>query len=175
MSTPASAVALSNVKTFLRVLTSDDDTLINSLVQTATLYAQRYTNTQIMSASFELYTSVLPNGFKMPKNPISSIVSIEVMDEDGTYASFTDFYTYMQNGVTLLHVENLSIPKEHEEAIKITFVCGYDECPLDIASWINVKVASLYEFREMYTNGAIVEMPKSFVDCMLDQHRVREF
>lgn len=170
-----SAVALSNVKTFLRVLSNDDDALITSLVEAATLYAQRYTNTQIMSAPFELYTSSLTNGFKMPKNPIKSITSIEVMGEDGIYVPFTDFYTYMQNGVTLLHVDNLPTLKEHEEAVKITFTCGYDECPLDIVSWINVKVASLYEFREMYSNGVISEMPKSFVDCMLDQHRVREF
>lgn len=173
--TPKSAISVSDAKGFLRVLSTDEDALISSFIEASTAFAQRYTNTQIMSCSFELYMPSLSDGFKMPKNPIKSITSIEVMNELGVYVPFTDFYTYMQNGITLLHVTTLPTTLAHEEAVKISFSSGYDECPHDIATWMRVKIASLYEFREMYLSGTLVSVPKNHVDCMLDQHRIKEF
>lgn len=175
-STSPLAVSVDSAKEFLRVLDTDEEIIIESLIKATQNFAQNYTNTQITRTSFELYTDALYDGFKMVKNPIASIESISYMDENGVYQPFTDFYTFCKNGMTLLHVENMPTTKIHEEAIKIVFNAGYLEVPSDLQQWIKVKLATLYEFRENFVLGVSVsEIPHSFVDCMLDAYKIKEF
>ena len=73
------AITTADAKVFLRIMGTQDDALINSMIAQATKHVENIINRQLMRATYELYT----DGFitKLPKNPIQSIEKIEYMDE----------------------------------------------------------------------------------------------
>lgn len=161
-------VKLADVKEYLSETDSDKDTEIKSMLAGVISHGEKTTNRQFGAATFELYRNDLSNGFKLPKNPIESIVKIELMGEDGTYTELdsSKYYLYYQHEVGVIKLLESITYKDHEEAVKITFECGYpaDELPKDIEQWILYKCKCLYDddFK-----------PSEFVDNMLLKYKIR--
>lgn len=170
-------ITLEEAKDFMRILEADDDALITAMIESAREFAENYTNRQIISATYELYTEWYTQDMVMPKNPIQSITSIEYMDEAGTYQTLdpTLYYLYGENDLYKIHFEeDLPEYKEHKKAIKITFVAGYTTVPSAFASYMKVFVSNLYENREFYVIGTRVDkMANPLVVKMLDMYRVQ--
>jgi uncharacterized phiE125 gp8 family phage protein len=169
-------VSLDEAKKFMRILENDDDTLIESMIIGAREYAENYTNRQLMTATYELYLSDFIQDFKMPKNPIQSITSIEYMDEDGNYQVLDSslYYLYGDNDISKIHFEDFEDHKEHKKAIKITFVAGYTTVPSSIIAYIKVLVSTMYENREQYIIGVSAETNANpMINKLLDMYRVQ--
>jgi len=173
-------LSLADAKEFLRVLNPDDDSLITSLIVASREFAENITNRQLKTATFELYCTGFMDGLKLPKNPVSSIVSIEYLDENEVYQTIdsSTYYLYEANGVATILFKTLPsvTVADHKKSVKITFIGGYTNVPESIVQWMKIKVATLYENREELVVGvSVAEMPKSLIDNMLNQYRVKEF
>lgn len=171
---PAStSVSLIDAKAFLRILHSDEDTLIVDIIKSVEEHTQNILNRQLEVATYELYSDDFIS--KLPKNPINSIDKIEYKDESGTYVTLdaTTYYLYERNGVGFISYSKVPAHKTHKKAIKITFTCGYTVVPMPIKSYMRVKISTLYENREEYVVGASVsKLDNGFVHNLLKPYRI---
>jgi len=169
----AESLSLADAKAFMRILENDDDLMITSMIVSAREFAENYTNRQFEEATFELISDSLYQDMIIRKDPITEIVKIEYMDDNGAYQLFTDFYTYKESGATKLYFNTFPSYKDDKRAIKITFKAGYTTVPSSIVSYIKVLVSTMYENREMYIVGVSVDkFANPMVNKILDMYRV---
>ena len=167
-------ITLDEVKAFAVVFEDMDDALLTSFITVAREDAENYTNRQIMSATFELYTDCLVQDMKMPKNPIQSITKIEYMDDNGDYQLLSDYYLYGDGDISKIHFDTFVSHKSHKKAIKITFIAGYVNVPETIKIYLKHIVSTMYENREKFVVGVSVnEMVGNMYKAMLDKYRVQ--
>ena len=153
----APAVSLDDVKAFVKILDNDDDVILTAMNLSAETHVQNICNIQLSAATYEWYESSFLS--RMPLNPVKGIEKIEYL-VNGVYVllSDTSYYVYEKNGVSYLSFSSVPSHDTHEMAIKITFIAGYDETPAPIASYILVKVSTLYENRESYVIGSSLQV-----------------
>ncbi len=168
------SISLVDAKGFLRVLESDDDVVIQNIIDAVEEHTQNVLNRQLEIATYELYTDDFI--FKLPKNPIVSVDKIEYMDESGAYVVLdsTTYYLYEKNGIGFISYSEIPLIKEYKKAVKITFVAGYETVPKPIKSYMRVKIANYYENREEYVIGvSSTEVANGFIDNLIKPYRVR--
>lgn len=166
-------ISLTDAKGFLRILHSDDDSIITDMVSAVTEHVQNILNRQLGVATYELYADGLIS--KLPKNPIREILSIEYLDASGNYVTLDSsaYYLYERYGVGYVSYSDIPTLQEHQRALKITFSCGYDVVPQPILSYMRVKVSTLYENREEYVIGSIIsEFDNKFIKNLLTSYKV---
>lgn len=169
-------LSLEDAKNFMHIIEDDENTLIEDMIRSAREYAENYTNRQLEVATFELINEIIYCGFKLPKNPVKSITKIEYMDSNGTYQIMpnTDYYVYIDNGISKLHINKMPSYKCDKRAFKITFVGGYDVVPSSIVSYIKMLVSTMYENRESYVIGASINTSANpLLDKMLNMYRIQ--
>ena len=187
---PASTiVSLAEAKSFLRVLTNDDDSLISILIEAATNYAENYTSRQLISAKyrvvvnrselFELQKNSYFNGLievnkplRLPKSPIISIDSVKVSDSTGTFSTL-DNVNYTVDYDVDVAVFTLTQQLSDAKSFQIDFTAGFDIVPPVLKAWALNKIATLFEFREALIDSKLSEMPSNVIDCVLDQFKVQ--
>ena len=169
-------LSLVDVKNFMHILETDEDSLITSMIVAAREYAENYTNRQLLSATFELITDRFVQCMTIPKTPVISISKVEYMDELGVYQtlSTSDYYSYKEYGATKLYFDAIPSVKDDKRAVKITFTAGYTTVPSSIISFMKVLVSTMYENREQYVIGVSVEtLANPMILKMLDMYRVK--
>ena len=169
-------ITLDEAKTFLRILEDDDNATITSMIKSAREYAENYTNRQFEIATYELLAERFVQDIKLPKNPIKTLTSIEYMDENGDYqvldSSF--YYLYGEDDIFKFHFDETISHKTHKQAIKYTFVSGYDVVPESIIAYMNILISTLYENRELYIIGVSVDkLANPMALKLLDMYRVQ--
>lgn len=181
-------VTVEEAREFMRVQSTVDDFLIESLIKSAESYAENYTKAAICRQQWQ----VKYDGFdghdgeiRLPMPPLSSLSSDVVVTyiEDTTAGNTTTLastaYTidyYSRPAVIYPSYDN-EWPESRDErnAVTVTYYCGYStpaQVPDAIKSWVKVRVASMYENRESLmvgTGNFISELPRSFVDGLLDE------
>jgi len=166
-------LSLSDAKAFLRVLDSEDDALITSLIKSAIDEAQSITNLNFANGTFEYYLLNISETLALPRNPVKEIISIELLQNDGSYLAIStmDYYTFIEHGITKIVFLNIPTLINHKKALKITFTSAYENIPQDIVSWLRVRVATLYEHRESSIIGASVSK-LTHVDNILSKYKI---
>lgn len=172
-----SILSLSTAKTFASVIGDYDDETITELIQTAIEEAQEITNRQFAKATYELILTKFTQNLKLPKNPIQEVLKIEYMDKDGVYKVLdpSSYFLHEELEIGVLIFSDLPGVKEHPQAVKITFTCGYsstNKFPFSMKQWLKVRVNTLYEHRENIVTGTI-SSKLDHVDAVLDRYRIR--
>lgn len=169
-------LSLASAKVFACIEGEHDDEIIKDLIRAAISEAEEVTNRQFATATYELTLSNLTQNLKLPKNPIQEVSKVEYMDQDGVYQVLepTSYYLHEELEVGVLVFEKLPAIKNHKQAVKITFNCGYktaEEFPPMLRQWLRVRVNTLYEHREGITFSNVKKL--DHVDSVLDRHRIR--
>lgn len=171
-------LSLDEAKSFMRIVSTDEDEDIQSYIKAAIADAEGITNRQFAKATYELYLSIFPwENFKLPKNPINEIVSIQYMDLEGNYQTIDSSTYYLFSRYEVGHIAFNVFPnfkiKNHKKAVRITFISGYlEDFPMDLKQWLKVRVSTLYENREEITLGVSVSK-NNHVDSILKRYRIR--
>ena len=163
------AISLADAKGFLRVLESDDDAMIQEIINAVEEHTQNILNRQLEVATYELYTDDLIS--KLPKNPIKSVDKIEYVDENGVWNVLDDtsYYLYERNGIGYISYSVVPAVK----AVKITFTVGYDVVPAPIKSYMRVKISTFYENREEFVIGVSSStLGNGFIDNLIKPYRI---
>jgi uncharacterized phiE125 gp8 family phage protein len=183
---PASEpVTTTEVKTFLRIDSSDEDTLLGNLITTARQSAEAYTGRGLITQTWQMFMDTWPSGLgdwwdgvrqlpitevhaikdiKMPKPPLQSITHIKTYDDDDSATTFSssNYYVsaysgdYARNGRMSLR-NSAAWPSYEREAdgIEIQFVCGYGDAASDVPQ--QIKQAILQEVAYLYENRAVCD------------------
>lgn len=160
-------ITLTEAKLFLKVDVTDDDTLIIEQITTARLWAEKYMNRQLVSATYDLYLDKFKNPIELYACPASDVVYIKYYDSNGDLQTLSsDTYTVdvvSEPGRVAL-APDYSWPDTDNRinAVVVRYVSGWadaSEVPSMIKSGILLVVGHLYENRQAVTKDVFRELP----------------
>lgn len=169
------SVTLQETKNFLRVLHSDDDAMIISMILMASQSAELIMNRQIMPCTYELYFDAMPSEIVLPRPPFISVESFETFDGA------------LWNGVNEYELDEMSTPSSlyptswgtispAKNGVRVIYKAGWADAskvPESIKAWIKIQVSTYYENRESFVIGTIVsKLPASHVDSLISRYRI---
>ncbi len=173
--TPPSAepVTLAEAKDHLRVTTTDEDSLIESLISAAREIAESFTNRALVTQTWDWKFGAFPACLEVPKAPLVSVTSLQYVDGNG------DTQTLATTEYSVLNAASVTGPGRIVPAygkawpavrgmpndITVRFVAGYGAAlavPPQIRWALLLILGELYARRESALVGAtIVEVPYS--------------
>lgn len=160
---PASEpLSLAEAKDHLRIETSDQDSLIAAMIQTARETVEEYLNRKLISqtwtAYFDQWSSVME---LLPE--VSAVNSVKYMDVSNVQQTLSTSVYELTNGTLVGGVRrkyNQDWPEllDHSDVIEIEFVCGYGadtDVPEPIKQAMKLLIGQYYENRESTVVGTI--------------------
>lgn len=170
-------------KLHLRVESSvtDDDALIDNLIEAARGHVERITGRQLINATYDAKLDGFPNSsyeIELPRPPLSSITSVSYVDSAGssqTWAS-SQYQSDAPSGPTaeagrLMPAYGITYPSTRIDiynAVTVRYVAGYgsssqlENIPEAIRLAMLLTIGHWYEHREAVMVGTITaEMPMS--------------
>lgn len=153
-------IALSDVKTELRVDHSDDDILLGYLITAARQRAEDLTLRAFINRTLEEYFGAWPAGNVLPLSyaPLVSVTSVTYYDEDNAAAvlSSSDYLVITDTRPGAIELKPTAswptITMRQTAPIVVRYVAGYGEAaastPEWYKRWLRALVASMYEFRD---------------------------
>jgi uncharacterized phiE125 gp8 family phage protein len=183
-------VTAQEVHDFLRLPTTADYAVINVLIKTARQYAENYCKRAFNPQVWQLTLDGFPSGgIEIPRPPMSTAaagITITYYDSSaalqtlGSSAYVVDYES--EPGIVVPSTIADEWPETNEQlnAVKIQFTAGYpydvagggSTCtvPEGIKTWIKMRVGAMYENREAIQGTNRYEMPRSFIDGLLDPY-----
>ena len=140
----AEPVTAAQVKSQLRLTTTDDDTRLSDLIiPAARSICEAYTNRAFIDQSITLiYDGTPPSVLELPRAPLDSVTSINTIDSDGTSSTFATTNYTVDTGVEPGRVflkESKTWPSDlrTHRGVEIVYVAGYGTAGSDVPSPIN--------------------------------------
>lgn len=180
--TPATALAVSliDAKTHLRVDSSDDDTLITSLIKAATEVAEQFTGRAIMPQTWQLTLDSFPDALQLTRVPVASVSSLQYTDSVGTLQTLDSSAYSLDNlddegfaYVLPAYGTTWPAPRAQANAVKCTFIAGWADAaavPDGIKTFIKLTMAAAYE--NPASEGAAQTHKTALAERLLDRHKV---
>lgn len=162
---PATAImTTATAKDYLRVTTSADDTLIDSLIVAARQSIEEFLERSLITQTWDMFLDHFPNGridqwwngvregdlrsitsassvIEIPRAPLQSVTSVKTHDQTNTEATFSssNYFVHTQGtpGRIILNSGNTwpTDLRDHA-AVEIRFVAGYGDASTDIPDTI---------------------------------------
>jgi len=182
-------VTVAELKTYLRMESTDstaEDGLLGNYIVVARKQAEHLTRRALIVKTWQLRLDDFANDtaiIELPKPPLSTVstnVSI-------TYVKDTTAGDTTTIGSTVFTVDFNSEPgriypaygnewpdsiRDQKHAITIQYISGYSTAliPQPIVQWIKMRALDMFENRESLTEARIEEIPRNYVDGLLDEY-----
>ena len=180
-------VTLAEIKQHLRLSTvgTAEDAVLTAYTKTARQQAENITKRSILQQVWKLTLDEFPSVIRVPRPPLSSTaseVSISILDEtsgDSTTLSTTAYTIDAESEPARIYPSyGNSWPNVYgvPAAITVTYTAGttISEVDEDIKTWVKLRAGSLYENREAHAGVELYDLPRNFVDGLLDPHVIIE-
>jgi uncharacterized phiE125 gp8 family phage protein len=178
-------VTTAEAKSFMRVDISDDDTLINSFIQSATEQVQTFIGRQLVTATYDYFADsweLTDKGYlEIPLGNVASITSIKYKDTDEVLQTWSSSKYEVNLKTQIVQIRPIStenFPSLGEEfnSVEIRFTAGYgaaSDVPDALKTAIYMLVADSYEHREHMSEVRLQKNPA--VERILWNYRLRDF
>lgn len=147
-------VTLEDVKAHLRVDFSDQDDLIRGYLFAATKYAQEYTWSQLITATFvqrwDRFQQIMP----LDRSPAVSVASVQYVDTGGTTQTLTvttDYTVDVNRKPAIIlpaYTKWWPVTRGYVNDVIVTFDAGYgateQTTPVEVAQAIKLLVEGMY-------------------------------
>ena len=175
-SAAAAPVDLAAAKSHLRATSSDEDDLIQSLLDAATEMVSERTGLVLGAETWVWKTRVVSGPVNLPKAPVVAISAMTYFDAAGGAQTDTiGNYRLLADPErpNLRPAPGYSWPatEVRDDAMTITFTAGLAVCPPALRTAILMLVAHWFHNRSAVTDGAMAEVPQS-ASAMIDLHRL---
>ena len=178
---PATEVwTLSEVKNYLKVDTSADDTLITTLLQSAREVAERYLNQALITQTITEKLDRLSNPtIYLSVSPVMSVSSFQYADSQNTTQTYNASNYIVDTfdkpaRLSLAYGKTWPTLYGNINDVTITYTAGYGSTaasvPMQIRQAILMMIADSYDNREDY----VKKLPTAS-EYLLDQYRVQLF
>lgn len=175
-------VTLADVKNYLKIENTAEDTLIASMITAARVQLETRLNRAFLRQLWSLYLDILPFGnvINIPISPVISIEHLAVVDALGIYQNIdTANYSHdIKTDCPLLKVTK-SLPEIGSEfsGIRVQFWAGYgvaaSDVPAPIVQAILHLVVFWYENRGPIASGEIHQIPYVILDMIAPFRKLR--
>ncbi len=178
VSTPStdSASTTADLKTWLRVDTSDEDTEIAFMGMACQNILEDLTNTTMMQQTMKVYFDGFPpegTPMRLPRPPLISVTSIKYVDADGTQQTWSNtLYEVSTLGklpAEILPIESESYPTTGStptasvfNKVEVEYTAGYatrGEIPEGFVVGHRMFVGHFYNNREAATTANVKDLP----------------
>lgn len=176
-------VTLAEIRAQCRIdadITSEDD-LLTAFGVAAREQCEHEIGRPIITQTWEKVLDAFPAAeLYLGKPNLLTVVSVKYLDTSGVEQTLDGSLYYVQTEATsgwLLPAADTTWPDTDDtaNAVRVRFTCGYgaaSDVPATLKTWIKLRAATLYKFREQIAAGAsVTALPTSFVDGMLDRYR----
>lgn len=194
------AITSTEVKNWLRITGSDDDTVVGNLVKASHNWAKRYTGrsltTQTLTMSIDaVYDTDIPlreghyvgvdqditrRSILLPQSPVASITSVKYYDDSDTATTFATSNYYLDKAgiparFVLRNGKSYPTGLRVANALEIKYVAGYggnNDVPQDIKHACLIYTAWLFEHRG---DGAERNVAPFQATQLLQPYMIRQF
>jgi uncharacterized phiE125 gp8 family phage protein len=175
-------ITLAEAKAHLRVDHTDEDTLIQTLLDAAVSHFDGYTGILgrcMISQVWELYYDAFPSGdMQVPLGNIISIDTVEYVDPTTEiYTTWADTnYEVDEESVEgwIVPIDTWPTAMETTNAVRVTFTAGFGasaaSVPAAIRAALLLMIGHLYKNREAVADAAMAELPMG-VRALVDPFR----
>jgi uncharacterized phiE125 gp8 family phage protein len=173
----ASPISLAEAKAQMRVESSDDDTLIQRLIDAAVAFVDvnGALGKAMITQSWAQWVGQSPNTVSVLIGPFQELTSIQYYDVDGVLqtADKTDFNVFgTPSRITISPKSGKVWPvtQIREDAIRLEYVVGYGDTaafiPQTIRHALMMLVSHWYEARETSQEKQMYDLPYGFDDLI---------
>lgn len=144
--TGSEIITTQDVKDYVRIDTTADDTIIGRMIEQARIWCENYISRDIVAKNRTYYVDKTNGVFDIPFAPVSSISSVTIQGEAAEY--------------TILGLDNETIELDggSAEQVKVTYVTtGLSDGLLKQA--ILQLVSTYYDNRADFVSGSVTEIP----------------
>jgi uncharacterized phiE125 gp8 family phage protein len=174
----AEPIDLTEAKLYLRVDTTADDDLIETLIKAARESVELYTSRALVTQTVTQKLDYFPSfGFRLAVHPVQSITSIVYKDSNGADQTLsTDIYMLdnydLPNAVVLKSNQQFPATYLEDNCVTVTYVAGetVQNVPAAIKQAIYLTLTDFYENRTNY----VKRLPTA-AEYLLNQYRVFVF
>ena len=163
----------------LKVQSTVEDSLLAIYIKAARLQCENIIRRALLPTSFALYMDRFYDDFSLPMPPISSSSTdlvITYLDSTGgtSTVSATNYVVDYNSepGRVFLATSGVwpSDILDTENAVKVAYRAGYTTAnlPENARVWLMQRVGVLYKYREPVININVSELPRNFIDGLLD-------
>ncbi len=174
-------VSLDEVKDHLRIDDDEEDLLIASYIEAATIFAQEYTWSQLCTATFAERWDRFPSVIVPKKCPLLTVTSVAYVDTAGVAQTLTVTTDYVvdiyQKPARIIPAYTKWWPATrcYVNDVTLTYTAGYggpDDVPAEVKQAILLKCGQLYAGRGGCDPGDATEKA---IRCLLDLRSFRVF
>lgn len=189
----AEPITRAEAKTHLRIDSdiTDQDTLVDALIQGAREWCENYTRRSFVSRTLQLRTDCFPGEFRLPRGPVTSVSSITYTDSGGNAATLAadqyqvDIYSMPARIVPAYGVVWPTVKSGVVNGVVVTYVAGYaagatsptdhaENVPAAIKAAMKLLIGHLYENRELVDMKQLFMVPFG-VKYLLAPFEVRDY
>ena len=163
-------VTTTSQKEWMRVDTSDEDSLIGNLAAASRAYVEMSTNRQMITATWQYKFSSFPSSgdIVLPISPLQSVTSITYVDtNDDTQTWSSALYTVDTASdvgrVRPIYNEDYPESRGYAQDVIVTFVAGYGDAASDVPDTaltaIKLLASNGFENRESNAAVSLQEVP----------------
>lgn len=169
-------VSLAEAKAQCRVLSDDEDELIEGLIAAATSMVEDYCGRSLMAQTWRLTLDNFADRIILPRGPVQLVSAFTVLPQTGAAETVSGDLYALDNesdppAIVRQPLATWPTPGDRVNPISITYVAGYDAVPAAIKQAILMLVANWFKNRETLLTGSIVaEMPFGTM-ALLENHR----
>lgn len=172
-----SPISLAEAKAQMRVEGSDDDTIIQRLIDAAISFVdvQGALGRAMITQTWGQWLSPNPGTVLLMLGPVQSVSAIKYYDTDGALqtATLADFDVFgTPNRITVSPKSGKAWPttQTRDDAIKIEYVVGYGSASANVPQTVRhalmMLVAHWYENRETSSEKQMMDLPYGFTDMI---------
>ena len=167
-------------KDHLRVTHTDDDTDIDSIVETARVWAEKETERAFITQTWDFFLDDFPADgiIRLPHPPLASVTTVKYTDEDATTSTFSSSKYYVDTAAEPGRVylnKNQTWPTDSlrvRNGVEVRFVAGYGAAsavPATAKHLIRLLVGHWYDNREAMVVGTITKEIELAVEALSGQ------
>ena len=153
-------LSTANAKSWMKVESSDEDTLIASLVAEVIDVVEETYSFQLIEKTVTAKWESYGKRVDLPLFPAQSVSSVKTKNHEGTETTLTAGDDYYLQGDTLVFNSLYAYENPFERMrLKVVYVAGYTSIPNGITLGIKKAVLSSYEDRQDLVEGGVSELP----------------
>jgi len=183
-------VTLAEARLWCRIDADDmtQDAMLLLIITAVRERAEEITGRAFMPRTLEYRLDAFPDDgapIELPFPPLQSVQYLTYGTDDGDVVEtgspqgfLVDVGSYPGRVAPLAGTTTWPTAQSSIAVIRIGYTAGYPtitQIPKSVRLWMQARISTIFEFREQMFQGNIIQVPRDFVDGMLDVLRVRRF